>query len=145
MQLWNSTLTVAFTQRVFEYSPKWLQRCFSCAWLVPRETAAISAHVLCTPYNHAPVYSVTLFEATCVDRAHVWLAVTCRLHFGQNDRDLLRATGLERIPEPESAQKAEPRRRRFSCLDWNPRPFDHESELYRVRGNWIPSLFSGPF
>ena len=24
-------------------------------WLVPRESAALSAHVLCTPYNHAPV------------------------------------------------------------------------------------------
>ena len=32
--------------------------------LVPHETAAVSAHVLCTPYNHAPVYSVTLFEPT---------------------------------------------------------------------------------
>ena len=33
-------------------------------WLVPHETAAVSAHVLCTPYNHAPVYSVISFEAT---------------------------------------------------------------------------------
>ena len=29
------------------------------AWLVPHETAA----VLCTPFNHAPVYSATLFKA----------------------------------------------------------------------------------
>ena len=33
------------------------------SWLVPHETAAISAHILCTPYNHAPVYSVILFQA----------------------------------------------------------------------------------
>ena len=26
------------------------------AWLVPHETAAVSAQVLCTPYNHAPCY-----------------------------------------------------------------------------------------
>ena len=26
------------------------------AWLVPHETAAVSAQVLCTPYNHAPIY-----------------------------------------------------------------------------------------
>ena len=26
------------------------------AWLVPHETAAISAQVLCTPYNHAPCH-----------------------------------------------------------------------------------------
>ena len=29
------------------------------ARLVPREAAAVSAHVLCTPYNRAPVYCVT--------------------------------------------------------------------------------------
>ena len=33
--------------------------------LVPRENDALFDYVLCTPYNHAPVYSVTLFEATC--------------------------------------------------------------------------------
>ena len=26
------------------------------AWLVPNETAAVSAQVLCTPYNHAPCH-----------------------------------------------------------------------------------------
>ena len=30
---------------------------------MPGETAAISEQVLYTPYNHAPVYSVILFEA----------------------------------------------------------------------------------
>ena len=50
----------------FEYLPKWLQCHLVFTLLVPRETAAISAHVLCTPYNHAPVYSVTLFEPTQV-------------------------------------------------------------------------------
>ena len=33
-------------------------------WLVPRETAAVSAHALCSLYTHASVYSVPLFEAT---------------------------------------------------------------------------------
>ena len=28
------------------------------AWLVPRETAAVSAQVLCTPYNHAPCHHI---------------------------------------------------------------------------------------
>ena len=32
-------------------------------WLVPRETAAISVHVLRVPYNHVPVYNVIFFEA----------------------------------------------------------------------------------
>ena len=47
----------------FEYPQKWFQCCFLVAWLVPRKTDAISTHVLCTPYTHAPVYRVTLFEA----------------------------------------------------------------------------------
>ena len=34
------------------------------AWLGPRETAAVSAQVLCAPYNHAPVYSVASFKTT---------------------------------------------------------------------------------
>ena len=34
--------------------------------MVPRETAAVSAHVLCTPYNHASLHSVILFKATYV-------------------------------------------------------------------------------
>ena len=74
----------------FEY-PKWCT-CgavwLSHGWPVLHKTAAISMHVLCTPYNHAPVYSVTSFKATYIGR----LAVTCHLHFWQNDQDLLHAT-----------------------------------------------------
>ena len=40
------------------------QCCLVVIWLVPHETAAVSAQVLCAPFNHASVYSVTLFEAT---------------------------------------------------------------------------------
>ena len=40
-------------------------------WLVPRETAAVSAHVPGTPYNYATVYSVTSFEATYVGCTYV--------------------------------------------------------------------------
>jgi len=32
--------------------------------------------VLCTPYNHAPVYSVTSYKATYIGCISVWLA-TC--------------------------------------------------------------------
>ena len=55
---------------------------------------AVSAQVLYTPYNHAPVCTVALFEATNV--GCMCLVVTCYLHFGQNDRDLLRATAVTR-------------------------------------------------
>ena len=43
-------------------------------WLVPRNTAAMSAYVLCLPYNHAPVY-VTFFKATHVGCMRVYLCL----------------------------------------------------------------------
>ena len=47
-----------------------------------------SWHVLCTPNNHAPCH----FMQSCIHKVHVYLAVTCQLHFWQNDRGLLCAT-----------------------------------------------------
>ena len=62
------------------------------AWLVPHETAAVSAQVLCTPYNHAPCH----FMQSHIRKVYACLAVICHLHFRQNDRDLLRATVVTR-------------------------------------------------
>ena len=62
------------------------------AWLVPHESAAISAQVLCTPYNHAPCH----FMQSHIRKVYACLSVTCHLHFWQNDRDLLRATAVTR-------------------------------------------------
>ena len=42
--------------------PKWCTYSvtdFVVTWLVPRETAVVSALVLCTPHSHAPVFSVS--------------------------------------------------------------------------------------
>ena len=73
---------------------------------MPHETAAISAQVLCTPYNHAPCH----FMQSNIHKVHVCLAVTCHLHFWQNDRNLLRATAVTRggTDTEESAQKVDP-------------------------------------
>ena len=60
------------------------------AWLVPRETAAISAQVLCTPYNHAPCH----FLQSHTRKVYACLAVTWHLHFWQHDWDLLHATAV---------------------------------------------------
>ena len=60
------------------------------AWLVPHETAAVSAQVLCTPYNHAPCH----FMQSHIWKVYACLAVTSHLHFRQNDQDLLRATAV---------------------------------------------------
>ena len=62
------------------------------AWLVPHETAAISAQVLCTPYNHAPCH----FMQSHIRKVYACLTVTCHLHFWQKDRNLLRATAVTR-------------------------------------------------
>ena len=60
--------------------------------MVPHETAAVSAQVLCTPYNHAPCH----FMQSHMRKVYACLAVTCHLHFWQNDRDLLRAAAVTR-------------------------------------------------
>ena len=56
----------SFVQRVLNISRSGYSAVFVVTWLVPRETAAVLVHVLRTPYNYAPVYSVTLREATYV-------------------------------------------------------------------------------
>ena len=70
----------------------YLQCCSVVTWPRPREAAAISTHVPYTPYNHAPLYSILLLGTTIV--GCVCFAVTCPLHFWQNDRGLLRAPAV---------------------------------------------------
>ena len=82
-----------------------------------------------------------------IRKMHACLAVTCHLHFWQNDRDLLRATSAvtrgwngyrNKSQHRKLTQDVKhhvyyyfwPRRRKFSrrsCRDSNPRPFNHES------------------
>ena len=59
---------------------------------MPHETAAVSAQVLCTPYNRAPYH----FMQSHIRKVYACLAVTCHLHFWQKDRYLLRATVVTR-------------------------------------------------
>ena len=51
-----------------------------------------SQRVLCTPYNSAPCH----FMQSHIRKMRAYLAVTCHLHFWQNDRDILRATAVTR-------------------------------------------------
>ena len=62
------------------------------AWLVPHETAAVWAQVLCTPYNHAPCHIMQ----SHIRKVYACSAVTCHLHFWQNHWDLLRVTAVTR-------------------------------------------------
>ena len=89
MQIWMNVYSLF--SACFEYIHQsgvltQLQHYLVVMWLVLHETAAISAHILCTPYNHVPVYSVTLFKAMCA------CVFSCILYFWQNDLDLLHVT-----------------------------------------------------
>ena len=68
-----------FTQVVY------LQNCLVVTWLVPREIAAILVRSvytlqLCTMSRH--------FMQSHIRRVQECLAVTCHMHFWQNDQDL---------------------------------------------------------
>ena len=51
-----------------------------------------SRRILCTPCNHAPCH----FMQSHIRKVYACLAVTCHLHFWQNDQGLLRATAVTR-------------------------------------------------
>ena len=56
-------------------------------------------HVKCCRLGASSVYTIqpyTSLQYHSIGRVHVCLAVTCQLHFWQNDRDLLRATAVTR-------------------------------------------------
>ena len=54
-----------------------------------------SRRIFCV--HHATVHQFTVsLYSNHTRRTHVCLAVTCQLHFWQNDRDLLRATAVTR-------------------------------------------------
>ena len=88
-----------------------------------------SRRVLCTPYNHAPCH----FTQSHIRKVYTCLAVTCHLHFWQNDRGLLRATAVTRgwkgyrNNSQHRKLTLEKKISRRSCRNSNPRPFDHES------------------
>ena len=102
-----------------------------------------SRRVLCTPYNHAPCH----FMQSHIRKLYACLAVTCHLHFWQNDLDLSRATAvtrrwngyrnksqhrkltLEKKILPPLQQGFEPR----------PRPFNHESGALTTELSPLPN------
>ena len=82
---------------------------------------------LYTLYNQAAC-RITSCKATYVGR--MCLAVTCQLHFGQNDQDLFHATAVTGGMDAEIRVSTEswPWRKQFShhsCRDLNPQPFNH--------------------
>ena len=97
--------------------------------------------VLCTPYNHAPCH----FKQSHIRKVYACLAVTCHLHFWQNDRGLLRATAVTRGwngCRNKVITDSWPCRRKFSrpsCMDSNQRPFNHESGVLTTELSPLPT------
>ena len=81
--------------------------------------------------NHAPCH----FVQSHIRKVYACLAVTCQLHFWQNDWDLLCANvvnGGGMDTEIRVSTENRPWRRKFSChscRDSNPWPFNHESGI----------------
>ena len=89
-------------------------------WLVPRETAAVSARSVytiqpCTMSLHAKPHT----KGACV--------FSCNLPFWRNDWDLFRATANTEIRVSTESWPCRRKWFRRSCRDLNPWPFNHES------------------
>ena len=69
----------------------YVQRCLVVTWLVPRETAAVSARSV---YTTQPCTMSRHSMRGRIRSVHTCLAVTCHLDFLQNRRDLLRAAAV---------------------------------------------------
>ena len=73
--------------------------------------------------HHSTTDPVTLCKTTYTR----CLAVTCHLHFWQDDRGLLRATAVTRGGTDTEIRVSRRKFSRRSCRDSIPRPFNHES------------------
>ena len=80
----------SFTQHVFEYPSKWLQRCLVVTWLVERNCCHLGARSVYT------MSTMHQFTVSLHSKLHAYgaceFSLSCPLHFWQKDRDLLRAT-----------------------------------------------------
>ena len=94
---------------------------------MPHETAAVTAQVLCTPYNHAPCHLMQ----SHIRKVYECLAVTCHLYFWQDDRGLLRATavtpGWNGYRNKSQHRKWRRNFSRRACRDSNPQHLNNES------------------
>ena len=69
----------------------YLQCSLAITWLVPCGTAAILA---CSVYTSQPCTMSPHFMQCHIHKVHACLAVTCHLHFWQNDQEFLHATAI---------------------------------------------------
>ena len=85
----DSTWVTSFLLRVFWMSTEVLNLSLGMAgatW----NCCHLGASSVYTPYNHAPCH----FMQSHICKVYACLAVTCHLHFWQNERDLFHATAV---------------------------------------------------
>ena len=96
--------------------------------------------VLYRPYNHA---SCHFMQNRHIRTVHTYLAVTCHLHFWQNDRDLLRATAVTRgwngHRNKSQHRKLTPEKRILPPLLQGFEPVTFQSQVRRSNHRAIPA------
>ena len=115
----------------------YLQRCLFVTWLVPRETAAVSAPSV---YTIQPCTMSRHFMQSYIGRAHVCLAATCT--FGGMAWDFVRATAVTRgwngyqiqLSMHDCIDREAPRV--FSCLTHGQCVF-HMGSVYLTHGQYL--------
>ena len=110
-------------------------------------------HVKCCRFGASSVYTIQPytrlqchFIQSHIGKVYACLAVTCHLHFWQNDRDLLRATAVRnngggtdtKIRVSTESWLWRRKLSRRSCRDSNPRPFNHESGALTTKLSHFP-------
>ena len=85
--------------------------------------------------HYATMHHVTSLYAKHIHMVHAHLAVTCHLHFWQNDQGLLRATAVTRGMDTKMKVSTESQ----PCQDSNSRPFDHESGAQTTELSPLPN------
>ena len=93
--------------------------CASSLHMVSRETAAVSAGSV---YTIPPRTISRQFMQSHRHRVHTCLAVTCHLHFRQNDRDLYRATTVTRVTS-ERRRKKEKKEKDYRQAEMDPHKY----------------------
>ena len=124
---WGSTWVTSFIVRFLNIHRSGVLT--ALAWLVPHETAAVLAQILCTPYNHAPCHFMQshILNSVCVFSCNLPPALLAE--WPGSFTCYCSNTGVEWIPKWVSTE-SRPWKRKFSChssRDSNPWPFNHES------------------
>ena len=116
--------------------------CSVLTWLVWHETAAVLVHVLCTPYDHAPVYCVT-YSKPHARGACGYLASACFAEWPGSFTCYCGNAGMGMDSKIAVSTESWPWRRKFSCrsiqelnmwhFDWVQHP---TTELPKGKKKW---------